>query len=337
MFSPEFEQALDTIQETQDDLSYSSLCGVSNLGPEEREHFAEVWSGIGLPQKRRVLQALVEITEASFLVDFGSVFRLCLNDEDPEARALAINGLWEDHDWNLASMLVRFLREDPSADVRAAAAMALSDFVLQGELQDGAEARADRVRDALFEALDPRREPLEVRRRALESLAYSGDSRVSALIEAAYCDEEITMRVSALFAMGRSADPVWTPIALQELRNSEAEIRYEAARACGELQVAQAVPLLGGLTQDLDREVRETAIWALGQIGGPEAHRLLEACYEHGDESIRDALEEAIANMSLIEKSFSLAYHELLDEELQDLEDSRLHRQVKRTKPDQDP
>jgi len=321
MFSPEFEQALDVIQEKKSDLHFSSLYGLSNLAQEERDRFEEVWPHAGVRQKRRILQALIEIAEASFLVDFGAVFRFCLGDEDTGVRALAIKGLWEDGDWHLASILTRLLREDPAAEVRAAAAMALGDFVLQGELQDRAQTRAARVCEALFDALAPSREPLEVRRRALESLAYASDDRVPALIEAAYYDEEAKMGVSALFAMGRSADPCWAPMVLEELRSSDPEMRYEATRACGELQLAQAVPVLRELAQDCDREVQETAIWCLGQIGGPEARRILEICYAQGDELICEAIEEALANLSLIEESFSLAYHELLDEELQELED----------------
>lgn len=320
------------IQQTKGDLSFSFLYGLTSLGQEERAHFREVWSHVGLEQKRRILQALIQITEASFSVDFGAVFRLCLDDEDAGVRALAINGLWEDHDWNLAFMFTRLLREDPAAEVRAAAATALGQFVLEGELQDHAQTKAARVREALLEVMDASCEPPEVRRRALESLAYAGDSRVVALIEAAYYDEEAAMRVSAVFAMGRSADPVWAPVVVQELRSSDSEMRYEATRACGELELGQAVPLLGELTQDLEREVQETAIWALGQIGGGEARRILEACYEQGDEFICEAVEEALANMSLIEESFGLAYHELLDEDLQDLEDleeSRFRKQGK--------
>jgi len=330
MLSLEFEHALDMIQETRSELHFPSLYGLSSLTGDESERFREVWFHIGVEQKHRILQALIEIAETSLLVDFGAVFRLCLGDEDARVRALAIEGLWEDRDWHLASILTRLLREDPVAEVRAVAATALGEFVLQGELQDQAQVRVARVREALFEALEPSREPLEVRRRAMESLAYASDDRVPALIEAAYYDEEASMRVSALFAMGRSADPRWAPLVLQELQSSHPEMRYEATRACGELQLAQAVPLLRELVQDRDREVQETAIWTLGQIGGPEARRILEACYEQGDEFICEAIEEALANLSLIGQSFGLAYHELLDEELQELEDLEersLHKQ----------
>lgn len=317
----DFERALAHIQDIESELLLSRLYGLSGLGEEERARFEEVWKHVPIQRRRQVLQALIEITEVSFLVDFGAVFRLCLGDGDARVRALAINGLWEDRGWHLASLLIRLLREDPAAEVRAAAASALGRFVLAGELEDWAQARAAKVCETLLEVLENRRESLEVRRRALESLAYASDERVSALIEAAYWDEEAKMRVSALFAMGRSADPRWASIVLRELHNDDPEMRYEAVRACGELQLAQAVPMLEKLVQDPDREVQETAIWALGQIGGREARRILEACYEWGDEFICEAVDDALAILGLGEASFNLAYHELLSEDLNSLED----------------
>jgi len=323
MFSPGFEQALEMIQGLKDELHFSSLYGLSNLAREEIERLGEVWPSIEVGQRRRVLEALIEVLESSSLVDFSAVFRLCLEDEDASVRALAIEGLWEERDWSLASLFLRLLREDPAVEVRAAAAMALGSFVLEGELKDQARARAARVREALIEVLRASHEPMEVRRRALESVAYASDERVSAFIEVAYYDDEAKMRASALLAMGRSADPRWASMVLQELRSSDPEMRYEAALACGELQLAQAVHILRDLAQDSDREVQETAIWALGQIGGSEARRILEACYEEGDEFICEAVEEALDNLQLIDDSFNLAYHQLMDEDLQDLDDLR--------------
>lgn len=332
MLSPEFERALEAIQETKGDMRLSALYGLSYLTEEAKERLEEAWAQIQEGQKRRILQALIDITETSFLVDFGSVFRFCLEDVDPGVRVLAMEGLWEDLDWNLASTFIQLLREDPATEVRTAAAVALGNFVLEGELQEWAQTRAVRVCEALFEILEAPQEPLETQRRALESLGYASDNRVPPLIEAAYYNDVANMRVSALLAMGRNADPRWAPMVLLELRNGDPEMRYEATRACGELQLAQAVSMLGDLTQDIDREVQETAIWALGQIGGPEARQILEARYEQGDEVICEAIEDALANLSLIAESFNLAYHELLDEELQaleDLEKSCLNRQRK--------
>jgi len=313
----DFEHSLAHIQDAECELLLSRLYGLSDLRPDEQARLQDAWSHIQVHRRRRTVQALIELAEASFMVDFRAIFRLCLQDEDGEVRALAINGLWEDRDRHVASRLVQLLREDPVPAVRAAAATVLGSSVLRGELEDWAQAA--KVREALFETLASSQEPLEVRRRSLESVAYASDGRVAPLIEAAYHDEEAKMRVSAVFAMGRSVDPRWARIVLRELHSSDPEMRYEATRACGELQLGQAVPRLEELTRDGDREVQETAIWALGQIGGREARRILEACYDQADESVCEEIDEALAALSLSDESFGLAYRELLDDKLQDL------------------
>src|SRR5258708_20575836 len=105
------------------------------------------------------------------------------------------------------------------------------------------------------------------------------------------------MRASAVFAMGRSFDDKWAPTVLHELGSDEPQMRYEAARAVGELQLNDALPQLADMVADDDREIMEMAIWAFGEIGGDDARRLLEDVIERADESadgsIDHALEEA--------------------------------------------
>jgi hypothetical protein len=146
-----------------------------------------------------------------------------------------------------------------------------------------------------------------VRRRAVESIAYSGQAQVRDIIEMAYCDDEEKMRISAVFAMGRSADPLWHEMVVAELGDPNPEMRYEAARACGELEVLAALSALIGLIEaDPDPEVQEMAIWALGRIGGKEARRVLEACCESEDEALRQAAEEALDELDLLGGHFDL-------------------------------
>jgi len=68
---------------------------------------------------------------------------------------------------------------------------------------------------------------------------------VREIIEAAYYHEDQRMRTSAVFAMGRSADPYWSDLVINELQSSRPEMRYEAAMASGELELAAATPLAG--------------------------------------------------------------------------------------------
>jgi HEAT repeat protein len=83
-------------------------------------------------------------------------------------------------------------------------------------------------------------------------------------------------------------------------------MRYEAARACGELQVRRAVPALIELISDSDREVRVAAVTALGQIGGKRARQVLERLCQDGDEVMQLVAEDALAELELAEQPLNL-------------------------------
>jgi HEAT repeat protein len=307
----EFEQLLKKMRDSQTPLSISSLYGLSDLTRAEVQLFQEVWSLIDAGRRRWIIQSLVDIAEASFEVNFDPIFRFCLNDEDEVVRSRAIEGLWEDEDLTLAGLLVRLLRDDPSESVRAAAATSLGRFVLLGELEKIEAAPAMMVEDALLGAIYDPHETLEVRRRAVESIAYSGQAQVRDVIEMAYCDDEEKMRISAVFAMGRSADLLWCDMVIAELDNPDSEMRYEAARACGELEASAALSdLIDRIEADPDPEVQEMAIWALGRIGGKEARRVLEACCENKDEALRQVAEEALDELDFLGGHFDLLLFE---------------------------
>ncbi|MEA3459134.1 MAG: HEAT repeat domain-containing protein [Chloroflexota bacterium] len=310
----DFQDSLRCITE-QTPISTSDLYGLSGMGEKEMKRFVQAWSKVPIERRRRILKLLVELTEFSFVVDFGAAFRLCLTDEDAKVRKTAIEGLWEDKDVVLMDTLVRMLKNDPSAQVRATAATALGRFVLLGELgklKTGFQASAE---EALLEAIHSDSQALEVRRRAVESIACSGRQEVRSIIEAAYHHEHEKMRVSAVFAMGRSADPYWSETVIAELASPDSEMRYEAACACGELEVPDLVPYLAALIRDPDREVQEASIWALGHVGGNEAQRILEECYEDGDEYLCEAAEKALEYLEFMRGSSAIPS---LDDNLED-------------------
>ena len=66
-------------------------------------------------------------------------------DADPTVRRLSIEGLREDDDESLIPLFVQALQTDPDAEVRAAAAKALGQFVLLGEYEEIAVANAGGV------------------------------------------------------------------------------------------------------------------------------------------------------------------------------------------------
>jgi HEAT repeat protein len=300
----DLQRALDHISDESKALSHSRLYMLSGLSHEETELFSEHWALMSTIRRRHIVSALVEIAEANVTVDFNSIFRVGLRDEDAEVRACAVDGLWEDQDPGLTDILLDLLTADPSIMVRGAAATGLGRFVLMCELGELEEELGGRVVQALWEVIDDAEEALETQRRAVEAISYSGDEGVRQLIEAAYRHPEEKMRVSAIFSMGRSADSVWSKTVIAELGSGNPEIRFEAARACGELELKEAVPALIRLIADPDREVQQAGLYALGKIGGREARRALQLCCESEDEIIAAAGDEALRELELTAGTF---------------------------------
>jgi len=301
-----FEEAMLQLADERAVLSSLVLYALSAPGTEEIRMFRRQWPSLPAKQRCKIISALAESAEANFELDFNALFRVTMDDEDEHVRTVSIEGLWEDEGVTLIAPLVHLARKDRAASSRAAAAASLGRFVLLGELEELDERYTKLIHGALLEAIADRGEPLEVRRRAVESIAYWEEPCVHDIIAAAYQEADELMRISAVFAMGRSADPGWSETVREELHNTNPAMRYEAARACGELVAKSAVPDLIGLVSDPDREVQFAAVGALGQIGGQQARRVLERCARSPDEAMRLAGEDALAELQLGQQPLDL-------------------------------
>jgi HEAT repeat protein len=303
-----FEVVLGRLRDTSRPVPTASLYHLSDLAPTDQAALETVWADLSTERRQAVIQDLQEISEANFEVNFESVFRLAMEDESPEVRAVGIRALWEAEDPRLMAPFLDYMLNDLDPAVRAAAASALGRFVYLGELEELPAVQVKRVEEALMAVIEGD-DMLEVRRRALEAIAYSSRSEVAALIGDAYKSDEILLRVSALFAMGRSADAQWTRAVRAEMESPLPELRFEAARAAGELELTLAGPQLAELTNDDDPQVREAAIWSLGQIGGEFARETLNHLLEQSeDEDETDFIEEALENLDYTDEvqAFSL-------------------------------
>ena len=118
--------------------------------------------------------------------------------------------------------------------------------------------------------------------------------------------------------MGRSLDHQWNPIVIHELENMNPRIRFEAARAAGELQLRDAVQALGELTRDVEVEVQEIVIWALGEIGGEDAREILAKLLKRAKGERAELIDESLANAELVDDiaEFDLLATDDLEDEL---------------------
>lgn len=291
-------ELLAQLGNTQTRLSHQALVHLSDLNAQELVQFQKAWATYDTERRVAILDALLALAEEHVEYDYRSIFRWTLNDGDARVRARAIAGLWEDEHPRLIPIFQRLLASDPAIEVREAAAVALGRFVYWGELGTVESPLLEDALQALWDSFHTETEALEVRCRALEGLAASARPGVVRLIENALYSADLEMRVSALYAMGRNADPRWIPYLLPYLDEDEPMLRLEAVRALGELEARQAVrPLIQLIARETDTEVRLAALAALGQIGGPEARRALEAATEWEDEAIAEAAEAALEEL----------------------------------------
>ncbi|HIC93587.1 MAG TPA: HEAT repeat domain-containing protein, partial [Anaerolineae bacterium] len=234
--------------------------------------------------KEEKLALLTRIVEGEdYLTDYLPVLKEFLDDEDAEVRRLAISGLWDYPDPEMIDPLLEKAAGDPSPKVRCQAIIALGRYIYEGEMADydfdwgpleeimreGELPKEDflRVKDFLLAVYRDEGKSLDERRFAVEALGFLSDPEVSDIIEEAYAHPDLRMKVSAIFAMGRSGLVRWTDTILRELDSPIRELQLEAIRAAGEIGLDEAGEALLRLTYADDRDVKLEAIWALGQTG----------------------------------------------------------------------
>ncbi len=299
----DLKEYLQRVANPDHPLSKHGLTILSDLDTERAAIFASAWRYILCERRRDIVAALVELAEDNIELDFRQVLLVCLDDPDAEVRAMAVGGLWEDD--RLPTMRrVLGLAHDTSGAVRAAAMLFLGRAAYRVEMGELPEEDAHAVCATLLEVVADPEQPLDVRRRAVEGLGYlSNSAEAQATIGRAYAHAEQLMRESALVAMGRSMHPTWFPYIQRELHSPSPALRYEAARAVGELG-EEGRELQGGLLpliDDDDSEVAQAAIWALGQTGGPQARRVLQRLVRSKDAVRSQAAEEALQEIMLDE------------------------------------
>ena len=276
-------------------VSATVVYGLSDLSASERQQVELDWNRLASVSRRRVLRALIEASEAMFELNYREMALLALGDDDSLARAAAIELLWTDETVEAMRRLMSLVAEDSDAGVRAAALKELGRYILLGEYGDiPDDAAQDAQGLALRVHCDPR-EPLEARRRALEALSNSSHPDVERLIRDSYADGNHDLKISAIFAMGRTCSRVWRDILLEELDSADNEVVYEAVTACGQIQLEDGIRQVGELALSEDREIQLAAIWALGEIGGNHAFKILTSLEEMiEDEEASAVLDEAL-------------------------------------------
>jgi len=292
-----FQQVVDALLNVTEAYPATKLYRLSNLNDDESRKLVEIWEQISVDRRRTLLSDLEEFAERDPLLFFETVGRIGLNDSDAQVRLHAIGLTGMEEDPKLIARFSTLLKNDPDADVRAAAASALGTFVYLGEIDELAPETFKKIEDLLLQTLRGQ-EPELVRRRALEAVSYSSRPEISDLIATAFSRDDENWQASAVFAMGRSANGRWSSDVSLMIDSENHRLRREAILAAGELDIQELRPVLFEIVEGEDEELREAAIWALSQIGGEGVGELLEELQASTeDEEELEFLEAALDNL----------------------------------------
>ena len=295
------EEFLETLADPSAKVAVGEFAELSDLLPAELGVFARTWFSIDVERQRWIISTMLELAEQNPELDFIAVFKMCLKDDDETVLETAMEGLWEIEDRSIVPTLIQVLHSDKSTKVRSSAAVALGKFSMM--VQEGKLLPKDReaIHDSLMAVLVDDQEHVDIRRRSLEAIAPFNTKDIQKLVSWAYEAEDLSLKSSSIFAMGRTGELSWLPLLIKELQNPEATIRYETANACGELAEEDAVPHLVSLLDDEDYQVQLAGITALGKIGGSLAKKVLIHCVKEGDAVLEEAARAELENIEFLE------------------------------------
>ncbi len=300
-----FQQVVNALLDDTRIFPATHLHRFSDLTGEDLKAIQTVWAQVPANRRVSLLEDLEELQDADTLVNFDELAHWAANDPDARVRVLAMRLLMDSEQSAFVPKLRLLLLTDPEPMVRSAAASVLGKFIYLGEMDQFSEERLKELEELLLDIVRVGSENVDVRRHALESLGFSSRPEVPDLARAAFHDPQQPMLISALFAMGRSADNQYAPEVLSMLHSPYPEVQFEAVRAAGELELEDARDdLLRFLDdEDVDDDVRDAAIWSLSTIGGEGVREKFEEMLQNSDEETEDVslVEDALDNLTFNE------------------------------------
>jgi HEAT repeat protein len=282
-----------------DPLPLDQLYRLSDMSEADAEQFWTGWTAVPDERRRVIMRHLADISEENFVVDFVPIFAKAIADPFAPVRVAALDGVWDATSTSLVRPIINLLQTDVDEEVRAAAASALAHYVLLAEWNQLPAHISPSIVEALLAEYDKVETAVAIKRSALEALGAANHPRVPRLIEEAYEHDQLEMQLSAVFAMGNSADSRWLPIVISEMQSPSEDMRAEAARAAGSIGGSDAVEALANLIVDEELLVALAAVESLGQIGSERAMEILQSLIGDPDfEALHEAVEDAMEEMA---------------------------------------
>ncbi len=305
-----FDEIISALLDLDQVLDPLNLYRLSDINQENLSDLVGIWADVVVDRRRGLIEDLELLTDTNNLLSFEPIFRFALKDPDDQVRFFATRAIEVFDTDDLIPFFLSVLDEAEFIDLRAVTASVLGKYIYRGELDKISLVEKEQIEDKLLGILESD-QPHQIQQRALEAISYSSRPEVQEHILNAYKSDLEDWISSAVFAMGRSLDHHYGEMVCDKLQHTSPKVRLEAVRACGELALEDAVPVILDLLDDLP-EIRGASIWSLSQIGGEEAgpaiHQLLE---DDVSEDEAELIQQALERLDFLEDGLNLAMFDL--------------------------
>ena len=278
-----------------EDTDLSILSGIEIL---EFEEVKSVWDLMDDSSLVSILSRLKILADTNISFDYSTVFKSMLLHESEEIRLKAIDGLWEHEDRSLIPVFTSFISKDNSQNVRLASANCLERFLDRSRSVPYPKRYLDSLKSTLLNILSGDTNVDEsLRYKALEMIGYFDGEEIDVLIKDAFFSENISVKSSAITAMGVTSNPIWLSLILSDLDDVYPTITISSIKSVGMLGDGEYSNWLMKYLSDEDVDIQIAAVQSLGILGNEIARgailQFVDELHE-SDEDVDDDLLSAI-------------------------------------------
>lgn len=331
--SPELslEEIIENLKDETLTLSSKQIMRLSGLYPHELQLMQQNWDKFHPQRKIGVLEDMELLTEDYPGVDFSDIFMLGLDDKQDQVVIISIRGLWDEEKPSIANKALALLQATPEPSLHVALAIIslLGEFIVLAELNKISNNLGNEIKNILLKIYHHSNHE-SLRQRAFEvlSAATELDLDLTEAIDKAIHDYNDDWVRSALIAIGKSGKTHWNDYVFDNLDSPIEDIRIEAIRAAGDLELQDALSELYAATKEGIKEIRMASAWALSNFSDKNIHSTLEEMLENAEDEEEEALiEDAIDNHMISSEIMSFNFLDIKENPLHidDLDDLDLN------------
>ena len=298
-----FDDVLKMVREHPENVFSRFARMLSDLSAERTAKLRSVLTEMSADTRRTFFSGMHETFPIAFEYNFAPIAEIGLDDPDGDIRAMSINTLSLEDSREIGSRVLRSAEEDPAERAQIAAIDVLGQYMLSEVLDEPIPVAGDKLHKAL-ERLIEHKTPA-IRRAAIISYAVSETKRVNELISGYLAGNDRDELVTALRAVSLSMNESFAKSVLELINHDDDDVRLEAIRAAGVLQLKEALPALYEILSRFDSitpELLVTAANATAEIGDESSIDVLETLGEavvDMDEEVTEAIDDAIDTLNM--------------------------------------